>query len=307
MIGTGWDFNFAFLGYTETWRKCRRIAQQALRPDMIVEYQPIQAAKTRDFLRALLEDPNNWMEHNRRLSGAIIMAAIYGYDVALKTDYFISIAEHAIINLSKGLAPGTFAVNSFPVLQYLPSWFPGCGFHKFAAETRELTDGMRIKPFRFVQRNMEQNTGKPSLVRTLLEMNETRRMEGISEEEPDVMQKVAATLYAGGADTTVAAMGTFILAMALYPNVVAAAQEQLDHVVGRDRLPIYEDQKDHRGHCSRSPQIQACGSFGYRPYHCGTSMRDSCLLSPNLWAMSRDENMYPEPEIFNPDKFFNAD
>ncbi|KAJ7596428.1 cytochrome P450 [Mycena floridula] len=313
---TGSDFNFSLIGNTETWRKCRRIAQQAFRPDVIVDYQHIQIAKTHDFLRAFLEDPQNWVEHNRRLSGAITMATLYGYDIAPKNDYFISVAEHAIANLSEALFPGACAVNTLPILQYFPEWFPGCGFHRLAAETRELTAAMCMKPFEFVKRNMETNTGKPCLVRTLLETNETRSMEGIPEEETDVLQKVAATSFAGGADTTVAALGTFMLAMVLYPDVAAKAQEQLDRVVGRNRLPTLDDQRD-------LPYIEAIVRevFRFRPVfplgiphttteddvYEGQYIPKGCVFWPNVWAMSRDESIYPDPEVFNPDRFFNPD
>ena len=41
---------------------------------------------------------------------------------------------------------------------------------------------------------------------------------------------------------TVSTLCTFALAMVLYPDVQRKAQEELDRVVGRDRLPEYEDQ-----------------------------------------------------------------
>lgn len=44
------------------------------------------------------------------------------------------------------------------------------------------------------------------------------------------LQWAAASLYAGGADTTVSAVETFFLAMALYPDVQRRAQEEIDRV-----------------------------------------------------------------------------
>jgi len=44
-----------------------------------------------------------------------------------------------------------------------------------------------------------------------------------------------------GADTTVSAVASFFLLMALYPDVQAKAQEEIDRVVGKDRLPIGSD------------------------------------------------------------------
>jgi cytochrome P450 len=44
--------------------------------------------------------------------------------------------------------------------------------------------------------------------------------------------------------TTIGALGWFILAMVLYPEVQFRAQAELDRVVGRERLPTFEDYKD---------------------------------------------------------------
>jgi cytochrome P450 len=51
----------------------------------------------------------------------------------------------------------------------------------------------------------------------------------------------ASLLYLAGADTTVAAVVSFFLAMIIYPEVQHRAQAELDSVVGRDRLPEFSD------------------------------------------------------------------
>ena len=40
---------------------------------------------------------------------------------------------------------------------------------------------------------------------------------------------------------TVSSLQTFVLAMLLFPEVQQRAQEEIDRVVGADRLPDYED------------------------------------------------------------------
>jgi cytochrome P450 len=51
----------------------------------------------------------------------------------------------------------------------------------------------------------------------------------------------AASLYAGGGDATVSFLHTFFLAMQLYPEVQRRAQEEIDRVIGNDRLPTLAD------------------------------------------------------------------
>ena len=48
----------------------------------------------------------------------------------------------------------------------------------------------------------------------------------------------------GGADTTLSAVETFILAMINFPEIQLKAQEELDRVVERSRLPSFADEAD---------------------------------------------------------------
>jgi cytochrome P450 len=59
--------------------------------------------------------------------------------------------------------------------------------------------------------------------------------------ELDIIKDSAATLYLAGADTTVAAVISFFLAMLIYPDVQHKAQAEIDRVVGKDRLPEMDD------------------------------------------------------------------
>lgn len=40
---------------------------------------------------------------------------------------------------------------------------------------------------------------------------------------------------------TVSSLGTFMLAMTKYPDVLRRAQKEIDEVVGQDRLPEFDD------------------------------------------------------------------
>jgi cytochrome P450 len=59
--------------------------------------------------------------------------------------------------------------------------------------------------------------------------------------EFEIIKDTVATLYLGAADSTVAAVIDFFLAMLVYPDVQRKAQAEIDRVVGRDRLPEMDD------------------------------------------------------------------
>ncbi|KAJ7577127.1 cytochrome P450 [Mycena floridula] len=233
------------------------------------------------------------------LSTSVIMAIVYGYDISPKEDYFISIAEEVALKLGEAVLPGAYVVNAVPILQYLPTWFPFIKFHQYAFETRVTAEAMQTKPVQFIKDNMVSGTERQCLVRKFLE-------EGVGDE---AIKKVGGTTYAAGSDTTAVAMGTFVLSMIKNPRVVSAAQEELDRVVGKDRLPTFDDELPYIEAIVRETmRIQPVLPLGaphtnssedvYQGYY----IPRNCIILPNAWAMSRDETKYPNPEEFIPER-----
>ena len=84
------------------------------------------------------------------------MKIVYGIAVQESNDPYISIAKVAFSGVAEAGVQGAFWVDMFPMLKYIPSWFPGAGFQKKAARWREATDTMVEKPFRLVQEQLVQ-------------------------------------------------------------------------------------------------------------------------------------------------------
>ncbi|THC92940.1 hypothetical protein EYZ11_007583 [Aspergillus tanneri] len=159
---------------------------------------------------------------------------------------------------------------------------------------------------------MAENNFQPSFLSNLLQ--ETSFDEG-SEEEM-VVKWSAASLYAGGADTTVSTMASFFLSMAMNPEVQEKAQAEIDRIVGVDRLPGYEDRDN-------LPYINAMVKEVFR-WHpvvptsvAHTSIKDDTCegyhipkgsaIIPNIWAYTHDPEVYPDPLAFKPERFLEYD
>ena len=84
------------------------------------------------------------------------MRIAYGIAVQESDDPYISIAQVVMNGASEAGNPGAFWVDFFPILKYVPSWFPGAGFQRKAARWREATNTMAEKPFRHVQEELVQ-------------------------------------------------------------------------------------------------------------------------------------------------------
>ena len=80
----------------------------------------------------------------------------YGIAVQESDDPYILNAEAAMNGAAQAGIPGAFWVEYFPILKYVPSWFPGAGFQKTAARVKEATHMMADKPFRYVEEQLVQ-------------------------------------------------------------------------------------------------------------------------------------------------------
>ncbi|KAF7346270.1 Cytochrome p450 [Mycena sanguinolenta] len=235
------------------------------------------------------------------------MATVYGYEVQPTNDHFVALSENAMKKLSASVFPGSVAVNTFPFLRYLPSWMPGAGFQRFAAECRQLTKEMKEVPFNFAKQNMRNGADSTSVVARLLEAD---RYDDVA------IQAVAGTAYAGGTDSTVSALASFFLAMALHPDIQKKAQTEIDTVVGTHRLPEFKDRPSlpyvealYREVLRWRPVLPlgAAHASSTDDIYNGYFIPKGATVISNIWAMTRDESIYHEPDQFDPDRFFTAD
>ncbi|KAF8872239.1 cytochrome P450 [Infundibulicybe gibba] len=305
------NFNAVLLPPGDLWQRHRRVFQQSFRKDAVRLYEPIEARKIRQMLRGILESPENLQLHVRTVAAAIIMAIVYGHDISAMNDKFVLIAEEVADISTKAMLPGAWLVNTFPVLRHIPPWFPGAKFHQVAGQVRALSYQMQNAGFDFVRRSMGGGTGEPSLLRSLLEANDA---EGGSAEHEAVLKGVSATAYGAGADTTVSAITTFFYAMATHPDVQRKAQDELDAVIGNDRLPELGDR-------SSLPYVEAIYRELMRwqpvvplgvPHTSNTDdiykgffIPKGSIVFANVWAMTHDENTYKDPDHFRPERHFD--
>uniref|UniRef100_A0A0W0FEP3 Cytochrome P450 n=1 Tax=Moniliophthora roreri TaxID=221103 RepID=A0A0W0FEP3_MONRR len=311
----GWTtVSVAFAPYGETWRQHRRIIQEGLRDSAVSEYLPVQMEKTREFLVNLLNDPNNFRAHIRTLAAAIIIGVTYGHDIASTNDYFVQLAEKAIGTLDSWGRPSVI-VNIFPFMRHLPAWLPGCGFQHIMRQSRTWVDDMIEKPYALaIDRINSGSNTKPSLLAKYLD-----RSRSTGKDVPEqvlVIKRVCGNGYAAGAGTTVVAFASFFLAMAIYPQVQKRAQGEIDRVIGKDRLPTYDDRP-------KLPYIEAVlrETLRWHPvaplglFHAALSddtvngyyVPKGAPIAANIWAMTRDESVYSDPESFVPERYLTED
>ncbi|KDQ21084.1 hypothetical protein BOTBODRAFT_62111 [Botryobasidium botryosum FD-172 SS1] len=294
------------INYGNQWRKYRKLMNPYMHKIGIDRYFPVQEKGTCRYLQTLLDHPEDFTENWRLKTAREIAMVTYGITEDAAVEEYISTSEKVAIIFLKALLPGSFLVNTIPQLRYIPDWFPGANFKRVAASGKIAYLEMINRPVKSVKAKMAAGTFEPSITSELLERGE----------DEDVVKKMNGSIYSAATDTTVKSMTAFISAMTLYPEVVKKAQAELDSVVGPTRLPTTADHE-------RLPYVNAVFMEVLRwipatplgiahrlleddEYEGYFIPRDSIVYT-NIWAMSRDEAHYKDPETFRPERFLVPD
>lgn len=336
----GYNRTLVLAPHGERLKRMRKMAMQAQTTKNSTEINEIEERQTRAFLMKLLQSPEKFREHIRTLTGAIILRLTYGYTIQEggkqvqgpnqeryeSEDPLVSLVDLAMEQFGESMIPGRFLVDSVNFLRYFPSWFPGAGFHQIAKFWRETLDDMCEVPLRMVRKGMKEGSAPFSFTRELLEMYAKEGdLENIDEKgaqkvlpdpeaDTELIKFTMASLYGGGAETTVSSLSGFFLAMSLYPETMRKAQEELDRVVGRNRLPTLEDRENLpyvEAICKEvlrwGPVVPVNLPHGaikddiYEGYH----IPKGTWVMVNIWAILHDPAVYPEPEVFKPERFLD--
>ncbi|CAE7110694.1 unnamed protein product [Rhizoctonia solani] len=302
----GWNLMLGLADYSEGTKIIRRYMHNSISVKAMPDWREQQEQEVFHFLRKLLHSPEKLISHIRHTAGATVVRLTYGYTPKDQDNEYIKIAELVMDHFSLASTPGAFMVDIFPILRYVP-WAP---FKRIAAQWyNKLTELIDV-PMDFVQDQMQQGLAEPSFVSKWLE-------EPGPESDKAMIPTTAASLYAGGADTTVSAISTFFVAMLHYPEAQKAAQQEIDQVLGKDRLPTFADR-------SSLPYVESLykevmrwkpiGPIGI-PHRLGSEQDDeykgmriraNAMVIANIWHMLRDPSVYQDPETFNPSRFFGV-
>ncbi|KZT69359.1 cytochrome P450 [Daedalea quercina L-15889] len=302
--------NLVLMQYTEQWRRHRRWYRVAFESKAVVDtYQPLQMAEAHKLLSDLLQTPDNFILHIKKYAVSIIMGLGYGISITSMDDEFIQHVDKAVHSVFHSGGPAALLVDFFPILKYLPAWMPGAGFKTLAQQVRGSIRDMEYMPLRRVQKAMASGTAKPSIAYSILQ--ETMKDGKLSAADEREIASALGALYAGETATTI---HCFVLAMVLHPEVLNKAQAELHRVIGDSRLPDMGDR-------DALPYLDAVIMEVYRwcapvplgvPHqlleeddYTGYRMPRGSTVFSNIWAMTRNEQHYGDPERFDPDRFLN--
>lgn len=204
--------------YSDDSKRQRKLMHKAFGPSAIPPYHPLLQSGTVAFLRKLIQTPSDYVEHSHWYAGGFTLSVVFGYEPAPQEDKFLTMAtEWNDLFTNEILSGGAvWLVDLIPVLRYLPTWFPGAGFKRKAAQCIIKTEEFASTPFEFAKNSVvslhvisrrqwphfpasciSQESGmfQPSFCSTLMEDQEVTRQ--LAED----IKWTSSSMYAGSTDS----------------------------------------------------------------------------------------------------------
>ncbi|KAG1822453.1 cytochrome P450 [Suillus subaureus] len=252
-----------------------------------------------------------------QFSSSVGMSTIYDYEPSARNDPLVRIMENTVAVGLQMTTPGkAILLQLFPFLLKLPDWCWGSSIKRDAQISTDHMNKIRDLPFQSAQQHMAENSflGQFSMVAENLQRME--KQDEASKPTFEVALKRAAVAgVMGSYETTSSTLMVFALAMVLYPDVQRRAQAEIDSVIGRDRLPTFEDR-------ASLPYVESIlrETFRWHPIlplgvphatssddtYDGFFIPKGTTVMCNTWAISRDEKRYPDASRFMPERFLDV-
>ncbi|GJE93446.1 cytochrome P450 [Phanerochaete sordida] len=295
--------------YNDAWRKHRRLAALFLTAKAVSEYKPNLEFEVREMLRALYSQgragavPVNPQAHLSRVSLNNILTIVFGTRTDSVDDPLVAhwlMLSREFMNYTGPVANWVDFIPFLRNVPYLPIVSRGKHLHQGLVDTCSslIND---------VDRRMKAGEDVPDcMAKYLLRVREEQQLDML-----DIVFLCCAFMI-GGVETTAAVKQWFAAHIPAFPLVQARAQAELDRVVGRDRLPQAEDEKDlpyvraivkeiervHNPFWLGTPHLST-EDFHYR----GHIIPKNTGVIVNTYTMHNNSRRYPNPQEFNPDRY----
>ncbi|KAF2634830.1 cytochrome P450 [Massarina eburnea CBS 473.64] len=306
----GYGNTTGLLAYDDTLKEHRRnITKVVTTMKSRTMIDRVQETETAHFLLNVLDKPEELFNAIMTEASSVVLKVVYGYTTSRGKDLLVDLAERAMSDVSKITLPGKYLVDSLPFLQYFPSWLPGMGWKRRAKDIRLHLHQSIDQPYQFVRQQMRAKKAKTSYISQAIEAW------GTDPKEAEIHRYSALSIYLAGSETTVSSLQAFFVAMMLYPDVQKKAQEELDRVIGSERLANSTDKNN-------LPYIEATVMEVHRwkpilplsiPHHTshedvwhGYRIPKDSTIIPNVWWFTHDPSVYADPETFNPDRYITT-
>ncbi|XP_051476002.1 cytochrome P450 2H1-like isoform X1 [Apus apus] len=298
----------------ETWKQLRRFALTTLRDfgmgkKSIEERIQEEAHFLVERIRKTQGRPFNPGKFLTHAVSNIICSIIFGNRFDYEDKKFLTLIELLDENNKLQDSIQTQLYNFFPtVMEILP------GPHQKLIKNVEKVDKFTLEIIA-----EHQETWDPSCPRDFIDafLNKIDQEKGNAHSDftIDALSRTTLDLFLAGTGTTSTTLRYGLVILQKYPEIVEKVQEEIDHVIGRDRSPCMADRSQMPYTDAVVHEIQRFIDFlPFNVPHAvirDTKFRDyfipkDTMVFPMLTSVLHDSKEFPNPEKFDPGHFLNA-
>ncbi|TFK38919.1 cytochrome P450 [Crucibulum laeve] len=314
--------NVGFIPYGNKLREARKLLHAELNPQVVRKWEPLVEEITQKLMIDLKNAPKGDADHLRRTIRQSVESLMFRltYGVEPSEDFLSQMAE-ASKQTGAGLQPGRWAVNSFPILTYVPEWAPGASFKKWARQAKERYVKIVRDPFDMVKADMKYGTAGPSFV--------SNRLGALKEKSSPASKKLimttAGSVFNAGTDSTCSIIETLFVLLSLHPSVQEHIYKEIFDTLSTISIPF--DSAN-----SSLPRLPEPRDMKYLEYTESTIKEAFRFNTPvpllahtpsisniysdwripkgawilaNLWSINHDEKTFKDPYGFQADRFLD--
>ncbi|TCD64999.1 hypothetical protein EIP91_003367 [Steccherinum ochraceum] len=298
--------------YDDTWRQHRSIAMKLLTPKAVAGYNEVLEYEADILIRSLLKDSRNGTlpvnPHNYAGRYALnnMLTISFGTRTDSTTDPLVEPALHMAMEFMDLTGPWSNAIDFIEPLQWIPTQMRSRG-RKLHDDLIKVYGAMITR----VRARLAAGEHVPDcLAKTLIE---TQKEENLDEED---LCMLAAVFTLGGVHSTAGIIQWFLALIPSHPDIQARAHEELDRVVGRDRWPTADDEKNLPYIRAIIKEVQRVHApFWMATPHCssedfvyqGQYIPKGTVMVLNCFSLHHNEQRYNDSFTFNPDRYMGDD
>ncbi|KAF1831793.1 cytochrome P450 [Decorospora gaudefroyi] len=290
--------HIAFKPFDEEYLQHQRLEASVLSPRASACYTPIQDLESKQLLKDML-DSSNCFHNIERYAASLAYSMSYGMRILTGDEWQIRKSQACIANFEIAGQVGVWIVDALPWLNYLPA--PLAPWKKTAATWFQMWDSLHQTNLRDAQKREGWNWAKDFVA--------AKEFQSMTEEQ---IAWDVGILCDAGVETLSTTLQIFILACVAHPEWIPRAQKELDEVIGRDRLPEFDDMRN-------LPYIQAVVEENFRWRHAlplgtphattradhykGYLIPEGSIIIPLFNAMRKDDHIFDAPSVFRPERW----
>jgi len=197
---------------------------------IVRNHRPFQSDESLVLLKDIYDNPEDFVMAIERYSCSVVSIIGWGRRIRRKDDPIVERALALMHKAAQIFVPGDYWMEVIPFLQHLPRWL-------YALPSQLRAGRMAMAGYWYaLTREGSQTSQQNCFSRVLMEDRGS-----LSKEE---IGGLTSSLIGGGVDTTTSTMLSFILACVAFPEAIKPAREEIDRVVGEERVPSWEDEAE---------------------------------------------------------------